>query len=356
MARIAPSLVSALALMSILSPMQALGQVAAEERVIATRLPENPLLNIDSSPSIGDNVNGPAVIRVPAWVKAPLGRYYMYFGHHRGKFIRLAYADAIGGPWKIYEPGVLHVRDTAFYREQPDPPNSPKSFYTHVASPDIYVDPATNKILMWVHGWWTNDERWPLGTVTAAYAWARDRGYGQFTQVAESSDGIHFEVLKPVTRDSYLRVFHWQDSFYGLVRLGRLARSRDPRTDFELGTDPFRDTLYRDRVRHVALLRRGPSLHVFFSAIGDAPERILMSTIDLRQSWTTWKASTPIEVLQPETDYECVSLPLVPSEAGDIEGRARQVRDPAVFEENGRVWLFYSICGEQGIAAAELKI
>jgi hypothetical protein len=95
---------------------------------------------------------------------------------------------------------------------------------------------------------------------------------------------------------------------------------------------------------------------MFFSAIGDSPERILMSTIDLRESWATWKASIPIEVLQPETDYECVSMPSVPSEIGDIEGRARQLRDPAVFEENGRAWLFYSICGEQGIAVAELKM
>jgi hypothetical protein len=31
------------------------------------------------------------------------------------------------------------------------------------------------------------------------------------------------------------------------------------------------------------------------------------------------------------------------------------MRDPAVFEEDGRAWLFYSICGEQGIAAAELS-
>ena len=28
--------------------------------------------------------------------------------------------------------------------------------------------------------------------------------------------------------------------------------------------------------------------------------------------------------------------------------------DPFVFEEDGRAYLFYSICGEQGIAAAEI--
>ena len=31
----------------------------------ATRLPQNPLVTVDSSPTLGDNVNGPSVIRVP---------------------------------------------------------------------------------------------------------------------------------------------------------------------------------------------------------------------------------------------------------------------------------------------------
>lgn len=95
-------------------------------------------------------------------------------------------------------------------------------------------------------------------------------------------------------------------------------------------------------------------MHVFFTAIGDAPERILMSTINTTGDWTTWTASPAVEVLQPEAAYECAAMPIAPSEAGDIKGPARQLRDPAVFEEDGRTFLFYSFCGEQGIAAAEL--
>ena len=79
--------------------------------VTAVRLAQNPLITVDSSPSLGDNVNGPSVIRVPAWIPHPLGRYYAYFGHHKGQFIRLAYADAIAGPWKIYEPGVMPAKE-----------------------------------------------------------------------------------------------------------------------------------------------------------------------------------------------------------------------------------------------------
>src|SRR5213592_2464641 len=122
---------------------------AGPPTVTATRLSANPLITVASSASLGDNVNGPSIIRVPSWVKQPLGRYYMYFAHHTGTFIRLAYADSIQGPWKIYEPGVLQVRDTAFYRPQPDPPNSPEGFYTHVASPEIAVDAVADRLVMW---------------------------------------------------------------------------------------------------------------------------------------------------------------------------------------------------------------
>ena len=45
-----------------------------------------------------------------------------------------------------------------------------------------------------------------------------------------------------------------------------------------------------------------------------------------------------------------------PSKPGDIEERVREIRDPFVFEERGQTFLFYSICGEQGIAAATLTL
>src|SRR5262249_9927292 len=93
----------------------------------AARIPQNPLITVKSSPTLGDNVNGPAIIRVPSWVEHPLGRYYMYFAHHMGTQIRLAYADAITGPWHVYEPGVLEGKDTAFYRPRPDPPENLKT-------------------------------------------------------------------------------------------------------------------------------------------------------------------------------------------------------------------------------------
>jgi hypothetical protein len=344
-------LISAMALAIPLRPAPVVH--AAGGQVRAVRLDQNPLITLGSSASLGDNINGPTIVRVPAWVERPLGRYYMYFAHHMGRFIRLAYADSISGPWTIYEPGVLPVDTTAMYRPQPDPPENLENFYTHVASPEIHLDPVRRKMVMWFHGWWTEGQQWPIGE-RAARDWARMNGYGQYTQAAESSDGIAFSVLPAITKTSYLRGFTHDGILYGLSRLGLLLRTTDPLVSFEAAASVFRGGPYDNRVRHVAVIQHAGLLYIFFTGIGDAPERIMMSTMSLAGDWKTWKAGDPVEVLRPEAAYECPGLPNAPSEAGDIKGPAQQLRDPGIFEEDGRTYLFYSFCGEQGIAAAEL--
>jgi hypothetical protein len=330
------------------------GDDAGAQGVTVTRFAQNPLVMVDSSPTLGKNVNGPTVIRVPAWVQRPLGRYYMYFANHRGDYIRLAYADQVTGPWKIHEPGVLHARDTAFYRQQPDLMTE-GGMNTHLASPEIFIDEPNRRIVMWTHGWFTNGERWP-GTLREAQAWAKERGYGQYSQVSESPDGLRFTSLPAITKESYLRVFQYGEYFYSISRLGQLSRSRDLRASFELGGNPFRDSAYAGRVRHVALVRKGNQLQVLFTAIGDAPERIYLTTIDLTRDWTEWRTTPPIDVLQPGPDYECGNLPIEKSQVGDVMGRVRQIRDPHVFADEGRTYLFYAVCGEQGVAGAEITL
>jgi hypothetical protein len=320
----------------------------------ATRFKENPLITVNTSPSLGDNVNGPSIIRVPDWVQRPLGRYYMYFAHHKGQYIRMAYADSLHGPWKIYEPGVLKVSDTALFRPQPDPDPTPPGVYTHVASPEIYVDQNAKRIIMWFHGLWTEGKQWPA-PLPEARAWLRTNGYAQYTQSAVSTDGIHFESQPAITKEPYLRVFQHDGEFYGIARLGHMLRAKDPLSSFETGPDPFRDGPYSGNVRHVALLTRGNQLDVFLSVIGTAPESILHTTIALDGDWSKWKASGYDTVLAPQAAYECPDLPVARSEVGEIYGPAKQLRDPALFVENGKVFLFYTVCGEQGIAGAEIS-
>jgi len=35
-------------------------------------------------------------------------------------------------------------------------------------------------------------------------------------------------------------------------------------------------------------------------------------------------------------------------------GKVNQLRDPAIFEDQGRIYLFYAVAGESGIAVAEI--
>lgn len=319
------------------------------------RFATNPLVTVKSSSTLGGNVNGPTVIRVPDWVQKPLGRYYMYFANHRDVFIRLAYADAVTGPWRIHEPGVWHVRDSALYRPQPDSARF-GGFNTHFASPEVFIDNANRRIVLWAHGWYTNGEHWPTEP-KAAQQWANEKGYGQFTQGAVSTDGLTFKAQPAITRDSYIRVFERSGMFYGMARLGMLLRGKDPLAAFEVGPNAFRDTAYgSNRVRHVALVPRRDHLHVFFTAIGDAPESLMHSTIDMTRDWKEWRVSTPQVVMQPETDYECANLPIAKSAVGDIFEPARQIRDPHVLEDDGKTYLFYVLCGEQGVAGAEITL
>ena len=324
------------------------------QRPEAVRLPQNPLITQESSKTLGDNINGPSIIRVPAWIQHPLGRYYLYFAHHKGDHIRLAYADAIAGPWKIYEPGVLNVKDTIFYRPQPDPQGSPDTLYTHVASPEVYVDAVNKRLIMYVHGMFTEGKAWP-SEPAAALKWMRENGYAQYSQTTVSEDGLHFTPLPGITeKTSYLRVFAWHGAFYSMGRLGILGKSANLTGPFEMGPSPFAGGAYAGKVRHVGLALRGETLYVFFSGIGDAPERILLSTIELKGDWHMWKASAPQEVLAPREAWECAGLPPVPSKAGESEGRERALRDPYLIEDGGKVIMFYSYCGEQGLAAADV--
>ena len=103
------------------------------------------------------------------------------------------------------------------------------------------------------------------------------------------------------------------------------------------------------------------TLHIFLSVIGAAPESILHTTMSLSGDWQNWKVGAFNEVLRPEARYECPDWPVRASEVGEIYGAARQLRDPALYVEKtaagrNRLTLFYTVCGEQGVAAAELEI
>ena len=107
-------------------------------------------------------------------------------------------------------------------------------------------------------------------------------------------------------------------------------------------------------MRHCALLKRRDTLNVFWTQVGDAPERILLSTIDLAVPWTNWKETEPVEILRPERSWEGADERVEPSIRSVAYEPVNQLRDPAIYEEDGRVFLLYAVAGESGIAIAEL--
>ena len=289
------------------------------------RLPHNPIITPQLSPTLGENINGPSLIRVPGWVQKPLGKYYLYFAHHQGKFIRLAYADHLDGPWKIYEAGTLHLSEVSLCHD-------------HIASPDVHVDSDKQQILMYFH--------------------CPAEGSGkeiesQKTLLAVSPDGIHFSARAVALGPAYFRVFHWNGYYYAIARAGVFLRSRDGVSPFQQGPTLFNEDSNLV-LRHAAVDLQGNRLSVFYSRIGDSPERILVSYINLTQDWNKWKASPPVTVLAPETDYEGVDRPLEPSKTDLAPGKVRQLRDPGIFRDGGEFYLLYSISGESGIAIAKL--
>src|SRR5260370_42405654 len=83
------------------------------------RLLDGPLISTDLHPSIGPNIQGPSMIRAPDWIEGRLGDYYLYFADHKGRYIRLAYADNLPGPWRIHPPGSLQLEESCFLTEPP---------------------------------------------------------------------------------------------------------------------------------------------------------------------------------------------------------------------------------------------
>ena len=80
-----------------------------------------------------------------------------------------------------------------------------------------------------------------------------------------------------------------------------------------------------------------------------------MSTIELTNDWNDWQESPEVEVLRAEFDWEGADAPVEPSVRSTAYGHVNQLRDPALFVEDGVVYLLYAVAGESGIALARVS-
>ena len=283
------------------------------------RLLSNPIITPNLDERIGNNINGPSLIRVPDWLPHPLGKYYLYFAHHQGTYIRLAYADHMHGPWHVYTPGVLNLNDA--YAS------------SHIASPDVHVIQDKHEIRMYYHGCCMPTQP------------------KQVTRVAVSKDGLNFTAKPNILGSSYWRAFWWDEYWYILEMPGTLRRSKNGISDFEQGP-----TLYTPNMRHAAVHLRDDTLTVFYSNAYDCPECILWSQIKINRDWNRWKASPPKILIKPELPWEGSEYPIVSSTRGAIHNRVHQLRDPCIFLDKGKTYLLYTVAGENGIGICELEM
>lgn len=325
---------------TLLAALATIAAVAAEQTptaVKATRLGDGPILRPDMMPKDdgvwSGNLNFPCVVRVPEWVERPLGRYYLYFSAHHGSYIRLAYADQVTGPWKIYEPGTLRLAEVERVN------GSDRTEQRHVASPDVHVDNGRRQFRMYFHYFLPK--------------------LGHKSSVAFSTDGLRFDPRPGAIAGPYLRAFPRDNAWLAIDDAGELLRSSDGIEPFKPLSDVVKQAATGNpktaHFRHGGLLPDGDRLGIFYSRVGDAPERILFTQVRLAGEPTAWQASPPVPVLEPERDWEGAKADLVPS---TIMGQTnvRQLRDPFVFREDGKTYLFYAVAGETGIAMAEVEM
>lgn len=292
--------------------------------VFARRIGDGPIITPADLPGDdGVNINGPSAIAAPDWLPNRLGRFYLYFAHHHGRYIRLAYADHIEGPWTIHAPGTLSLADvTGLCRD-------------HMASPEMIVDHDRREILMYFHACEADGKR-------------------QRTYLAVSSDGIAFRDPRGPLAPFYLRTMPWRGQVLGLAK-GIVCLSPDGRDAFrELDIQAFPDDTDTVKVRHTALRLDGDRLHVIWSRSGDALEHLLHGTIDLSRPEDQWRIAGVTSLLRPEHPWEGADLPVAASKEGAAKGREHALRDPALLAHDGRHYLFYSVAGESGIAVAEV--
>ena len=342
--------------------------------------------------SEGDNINGASVIRLPDWLPSnqrahPAAKYYLYFAHHAGDYIRMAWAAELEGPWTLYHTGagvpvgsrgVLDLGSD----DRIEPGNGIVLRY-HVASPDVLIDEANQQFLLFFHAPTNLSGPVPSPTYLGAQA--------QRSFVATSSDGLNFNMpadggqtghgVHPVSLGLfYFRVFEVNGRLHAFTNRGVLYRAPlgqapfHPPAGFDYGTDywklePAPEMLYAfhtdatsdvEEPRHVDYIHLPDGIRVFYTQVYGTPERMLAADISFNGSddWADWTIdqAEPYEVLAPELAWEgAFNTDLGPSQNGSASNGEHALRDPAVLEDEGKLFVFYSGGGEDAIGLAELK-
>lgn len=327
----------------------------------------------------GENMNGPSVIRIPDWIPParrtdPTAVYYLYFAHHQGKYIRMAWSAKIDGPWTLYDVGdevELGDRGVLDLGGKPMPiGNGIVLADNHIASPDAHVDDQNQRIVLYFHS----------GSRTTVNA---ERIQGQKSFAATSHDGLNFtgNVESVILGSSYFSAFEYAGNIYALDNGANLYQAPDSENPWsppsgwkfadnywqraqnnayqsDIDNDGY--TFSELRVRHVSTWVKDDTLFTFYSHRGaNAPERIMMSVTDLGASSNheDWDPSyPPEEIYRAQPGWEGGHFEQLPSKSGGAPEDVNQIRDPYLFEDrDGELYVIYTAAGEDAFGLLHLE-
>lgn len=336
---------------------------------------ESMFVALGASAYEGANINGPSVIRVPKWLPPearvhPNARYYLYFAHHKGHYIRLAWAVNVAGPWRLHNVGsgvrigsrgVLDMGEPCSGVAEL-PIGNGLVIFDHIASPDVHVDSEQRQIILYFHG----------------PARHEGRRIGQKTFAAVSTSGLDFNGnVQPVALGrSYFRVFQHRGGLYALANNGDIYQAPSATAPWKVptgfdfaaelwrkrGDNPWTSDLRDDGIekvvlRHTTVRMTGNRLDVLYTCVGDAPERIMHSQLDVSSSDVArWDPSySPQLVLRAELGWEGAGIPPKPSAFNIAPENVNQLRDPYLFQDNDGAWnMFYAGRGEDALGVARV--
>lgn len=276
------------------------------------------------------NICNPCLVKVPDWCKNKLADYYLFYADHKGKFIKLAYSNNLFSKWKIKKGGVIHIRQF-------------NDAINHIASPEIYIDSKKKEVILFTHSHSKSQ-------------------VGQWTYISKSKDALNFEVVNNIPiAPFYFRMFQYNEYYYALTKGGALWKSKN----FSQKFSQCQNLFYRDKsndklhnydgaVRHLCVIIESNSLIVFYTKIGDKPEKIYFSKLNLKLDEKKWFFKKEFELMRPEKNFEGKDIKLTKSMPGDTLKPENALRDPHVLKILNNYFLTYCVKGEFGIAIAEL--
>ena len=223
----------------------------------------DPIIDVstfDAANALGtnssDNIDGPCLIRIPDWIPVeerihPSAVYYLYFAHHAGRDIRLAWSDSLTGTWTLFNRGTAPDRAwgvngnntgtqtpgngvidlnlgpsfpligrTLTGVSVPPGENADRNvigIWGHIASPEVIVDDVNQRIVMYFHG--NNNHRGVQTTFVATSNFGLN--FNPVHSGGETGQGMRDSIIA----EFYLRAFQVSGRFFGYSNLAEFWRA-----------------------------------------------------------------------------------------------------------------------------------